>query len=255
MTAATPFSLVFIEALIARCLSAVAWTERTAPDGGPCIALTVADDPQQSAGYVRFWEGPADSPLDRMVQMRLQAGPVETQLLFLFGRPETVMPHFHAQAVQFPPAGCVYNADLLPRVDPVDHPEWFERVFGALRRPYRKATSDRENSCAQAPANPMLALYMSPWGIASGQTDREELEKVRPSIDAYLDHYLGLAAESGWDVADTGAQVARDSRHLAQFFSDELDPRAWNGVYRIVGEDTGRRVKQLLQEPAAATAG
>ena len=61
----------------------------------------------------------------------------------------------------------------------------------------------------------MLALYMSPWGIASGQTDREELEKVRPSIDAYLDHYLALAAESGWDVADARAQSEAWEKHKA----------------------------------------
>lgn len=253
MSDEAPFSLVFIEGLIARCLAATDWSERQGDNDGPCLPLSYADDPSASAGYVRYWVAPATSPLDRMVHMRLQSGPVETQLLFLFGKPETTMPHFHAQAVQFPPAGCVYNADLLPRVDPIDNPAWFERVFGPLRRPYRKATSDTENSCAQAPANPMLAAYMSPWGIASGQTDQAELEKVQPSIDAYLDHYLVLASEGDWGVSEPDAQRARDARHLAQFFSDELDPRSWNGVYRIVGEDTGRRAKALMQVPVEKT--
>jgi hypothetical protein len=186
-----------------------------------------------------------------MIHLRLIAGPVETQLMFVFGRAETSMPHFHAQAVQFPPDGFVYNTDFLPRLDPIDHPEWFELVFGALRRPYRKATSDKQNSCAQAPANPALAVYMSPWGIASSQTNRDELERVSPCIVAYLDHYLTLTQGHDWSVANPAAQRARDARHLQQFFADELDPRAWNGVYRIVGEETGRAIKALMQNPSS----
>ena len=114
-----PFSLVFAEETVTRALTACAWSERGDADN-PHMQLHPADNPEASAGYVRFWEAPADSSLDRMLHMRLIAGPVETQLIFIFGRADTSMPHFHTQAVQFPPAGCVYNADLIPRVDPVD---------------------------------------------------------------------------------------------------------------------------------------
>lgn len=243
-----PFSLVFIEQLIDRFLAAGNWTEVSGDKGGPRMALTLAEDPSQSAGYVRYWAAAADSMLDRMVHMRLITGPVETQLLFVFGRSDASMPHIHAQAVQYPPDGCVYNVDVLPRLDPIDHPEWFEKVFTALRRPYRKATTDSDNTCAQAPANPMLALYMSPWGIASSQTTQAELERVQPSIDAYVEHYLELAGED-WSVAEPDLLRARDARHMERFFADELDPRAWNGVYRIIGEEPGKQVKQLLMQP------
>jgi hypothetical protein len=245
----TPFSLQFIEGLISQSLTACDWSEQHSADGGHYMSLQQADNPDVSAGYVRFWTAPSGAPLDRMIHLRLIAGPVETQLLFIFGRADNSMPHFHAQAVQFPPAGCVYNVDFIPRLDPVDHPDWFETVFGALRRPYRKATSDAQNSCAQAPANPALAVYMSPWGIASSQTDQAELERVTPSIVAYLEQYLALASQNIWSVADPAAQSARDSRHLVRFFADELDPRAWNGVYRIVGEEAGLAIKALMQNP------
>ena len=154
------------------------------------------------------------------------------------------------QAVQFPPAGFVYNVDFIPRLDPVDHPEWFDLVFGPLRRPYKKATSDADNSCAQAPANPALAVYMSPWGIASSQTDQAELERVTPCIVAYLEQYIALASQDSWSVTDPAAQSERDRRHLERFFADDLDPRAWNGVYRIVGDEAGLAIKALMQTPA-----
>jgi hypothetical protein len=242
-----PYSLEFISELLDKTLTATQLVERQGVDSDHYMSLWLADNPEQSAGYLRLWTGQPDSPLDRMIHMRLQAGPVETQLMFVFGRAGTSMPHLHAQVVQFPPDGYVYNIDLLPRLDPIDHPEWFQRVFGALRRPYKQAISDTANSCAQAPANPGLAIYMSPWGIGSGRTNREELDRVAPSIHAYLDHYLALAGEADWEVANPEAQVERDSRHLQQFFADELDPRAWNGVYRIVGEESGRAIKALFQ--------
>ncbi len=244
------FSYVFIQELIDKALQATDWEEQLAEGQDSFLPMTNAEEPGQSAGYVRFWHAPEASPLDRMVHMRLLAGPAETQLLFIFGKANTTMPHFHAQAVQFPPDGCVYNADLIPRVDPIDDPEWFQTVFSPLRRHYRKAVSDRENSCAQAPANPALAVYMSPWGIASSQTTEAELNRVRPSIDAYLDHYLELATTANWDSDNPEGMRERDGHHLALFFSDELDPRAWNGVYRIVGEETGRKAKELMLKPA-----
>ncbi len=215
----------------------------------PHLALSQADDPQVDAGYLRLWRGTETSPLDRMVYLHLIAGPVTTQLLFVFGRADNTMPHLHAQVVSFPPNGLVYNVDLLPRLDPLDDFEWFQRVFTPLRRPYRKATKNSENSCAQAPANPALAVLMSPWGIASQRTDAQEFERVVPQLRDYVEHYFKLAGDGGWEAEDARAQRDRDAKHLQLFFSDDLDPRAWAGVYRVVGEPIGKQIKGLMVTP------
>jgi hypothetical protein len=244
----TPFSCTYANGWINRILEIGEWSELLCTDGSYYQVLSNAET-GVDAGYVRLWRAPAESSLNRMIHMRLIAGPVETHLLFVFGEPTSSLPHLHAQVVQFPPDGCVYNIDLLPRLDPVDHPEWFTRVMNPLRRAYRKATGDSNNSCAQAPANPALAVYMSPWGIASGRADFDELQRVTPSIDEYLEHYCRLAGEDNWDVADQQAMRDRDQRHLELFFADELDPRAWNGVYRIIGEKSGHAVKRAFMTP------
>lgn len=244
-----PYSLAFIDSVIDAVLTGDHFDEAEGPDGGPYLPLTNTDAPDTSAGFVRLWRGRDSSVLDRMVHMRLIAGPVETQLLFVMGLAQSSMPHLHVQVVQFPPDGCVYNADLMPRLDPVDHPEWFTRVYSGLRRPYRQATSDRSNSCAQAPANPALAVYMSPWGIASGRSDKEELDRVEPQLREYVSHYMALAKQTDWAVASEQETRERDKRHLQLFFADELDPRAWHGVYKVVGEARGRMVKRLLRTP------
>jgi hypothetical protein len=249
-----PFSLTFIEGLLELLQPDALWDEVEAPDGGPYLPLVTAATEPTPAGSVRLWRGRAGTPLDRMVHMRLIAGPVETQLLFAFGLPDSTFPHLHAQVVQFPPDGCVYNMDFLPRLDAVEHPEWFARVFTELRRPYRQATHSGEYSCAQAPANPALAIYMSPWGIASGRTNVAELHAVAPQIQAYATHYAQLARQDGWDSAAPAALAARDQRHLELFFADELDPRAWNGVYKIIGEARGRLIKGLFKTPLRSPA-
>lgn len=248
MTKAT-YGRVFIDGLIETLLADGLWAEVEAPDGGAFLPLTLADDPTVSAGSVRLWRGRDDSPLDRMVHMCLLAGPVETHLLFAFGRADSSMPHLHAQVVQFPPDGCVYNVDFLPRLDAVEYPDWYTRVFSNLRRPYRLATSDTQYTCAHAPANPALAIYMSPWGIASGRTVASELEAVTPHIEAYVAHYCALAREHDWAQPDGLDLAARDDRHLRLFFADELDPRAWNGVYKVIGESRGSMIKALLRNP------
>jgi len=242
-----PFSLTFIQSLIDRCLATGVFEELNGPDG-PYRSLVQADDDQTPAGYLRLWSARQDKRLDRMIHLRLQSSPVDTQLFFIFGRADTPMPHFHAQAVQFSADGCVYNADLIPRLDPVEHPDYFIDVFGPLSKPYWRAINDTANVCSRAPANPAIAVYLSPWSIGTGSpTNREELERVTPQIDAYLDHYLELAKTLEPIAGLADDLVARDKSHLDSFFADKLDPRAWKGVYRLVGETTGKEIKQIFK--------
>ena len=88
------FGAAFVHGLIARCLSRVEFVERTDDAGGPHLPLSNIEDPAADAGYLRLWSADDDSHLDRMVHFRLRSDPVDTQLFFLFGRADTVMPHF-----------------------------------------------------------------------------------------------------------------------------------------------------------------
>jgi hypothetical protein len=242
------FGAAFIEDLRARAAATIDFAERCGDDGGPHLALVRADDPDRSAGFVRLWAAGGHDLVDRMIHVRLQADSVDTQLWFLFGRSATAMPHFHAQVVQFAPDACVFNADFLPRLDPVDHPDYYKQAFHPLSKPYWRAVNDRDNVCALAPANPAIAAFLSPWSIGVGRpTDRAELDRVGPQIHAFLEHYLHLAAELDYPAGDPEQMRARDRRHLDSFFSDHLDPRAWKGVYGIVGEERGRQIKQRLK--------
>ena len=226
----------------------MAFTERTGDTGGPRMTLTNAHDAEIPAGFLRLWIAADDSHIDRMIHFRLQSDPVDTQLFFLFGRSDSVMPHFHAQVVQFSADACVFNADWLPRLDPIEHPDYYTTVFNPLNKAYWKAINDRNNLCALAPANPAIAVFLSPWSIGVGRpTDKAELDRVAPNILEFLDHGLKLAHELQFPPPDREYLRQRDQKHLDCFFADTLDPRAWKGVYHVIGEEAGQRAKQIFK--------
>lgn len=244
------FAEAFVAGLASRCLAAEAWQEAHGADAGPRMAFRSGDHDNAGAGYLRLWRPADGSAWDRMIHARLAADSVDTNLFFLFARADSIVPHFHGQVVQFGGEQCVYNADLLPRLDPVDHPGYFRAVFEPLNRPYWEATQRPENAAASAPGNPAIAAYLSPWSIGAGRpAQRDELLRVTPQIHAYLDHCLALATTLDYPPPDAELLVARDQRHLECFFDERLDRRAWKGVYRILGEDQGRAMREVLKTP------
>lgn len=214
------------------------------------MRLRAADVPHADAGFVRLWSAGPDSLADRMLHFRLCAGPVDTQLFFLFGRAHSVMPHFHAQVVQFSAEACVFNADFLPRLDPVDYPDYFRQVFTPLNMPYWKAINDYRNVCSHAPGNPAIATYLSHWSIGTSRpATASELTKVTPSIHDYLAHWLDLAKTLHFDAPDAEVLRRRDAKHLDCFLDESLDPRAWKGVYTVVGKEIGQQIRKAISEP------
>jgi hypothetical protein len=245
------FSLPWAEARRERVLAALPFTEATGPGGSaPLLPLAAAADPATPAGWVRRYDGQGAHQGDRIVHFRLASAAVDTELLFFFGRAATAMPHLHLQVVQFGADACVFNADWLPRLDPVDYPDYQRHVLEPMNTPYWKAINDRSRACSHAPANPAIAAYLSPWSIgASRPAPQAELTAVTPSIDAYLDHWVALAAAPPFAGPDETALRTRDARHLACFLDERLDPRAWRGVYAAVGETAGHAIRRLIQQP------
>jgi hypothetical protein len=239
------FGFAFIDDLVHRCEARLDLKE--VGEDGPRLRLHDPDDPDQDRGFLRLWAG--RSPVDRMVHVRLAGEPADTQLFFLFGRPDTVQPHFHGQVVQFGEDACIYNADLIPRLDAIEHPAYFDAVFGPITKAYWRATQKPEHACASAPGNPAIATYLSPWSIGAARpATRAELEEVGPQIHAYLDHWLDLVDTLDYAGPSGAALAARDKMHLDGFFSERLDPRAWKGVYRLVGRDQGAEIRRILMQ-------
>mgnify|MGYP003688246995 CR=1 FL=1 len=125
--------------------------------------------------------------------------------------------------------------------------EYITKDFEDLTKPYLKATSKPENSCSKALMNPAIAAYLSPWGIVSHRTDTAELTRLQPLLESYLTHYLYLSDSLSYSHASAEELQMRSRKHLERFFDDDLDPRAWRGVYNVIGEDAGVKIKTILK--------
>lgn len=242
------FSLPWAERHRDRVLAALPFTEVTGPGGGPLHPLRHVTE-GVDAGFVRRFEGDGSHQGDRIIHFRLVGGAVDTELLFFFGRPDSPLPHLHLQVVQFAADACIFNADWLPRLDPVDYPDYQRLVLEPMNVPYWKAVNDRTRNCSHAPANPAIAAYLSPWSIGvSRPAPRAELDAVAPSIDAFVDHWVRLATTLRFEGPAADVLRRRDAKHLACFLDERLDPRAWRGVYNAIGEPAGHEVRRCIQQ-------
>lgn len=132
---------------------------------------------------------------------------------------------------------------------PGQHPLETWRTAWCTNKPYWRAVNDYANVCSHAPGNPGIAAYLSPWSIGTSRpATRTELDRIAPSIHAYLDHWLALAEGFRFPGPEGARLRERDARHLACFFDESLDPRAWKGVYAAIGEVMGCQVRALLQK-------
>ena len=121
-------------------------------------------------------------------------------------------------------------------------------VFSPITKDYWKAINNRDNLCALAPANPAIAAFLSPWSIGVGRpTTKDELDRVDPQITAFHEHCLNLAHDLRYKGPAGQQMVERDRKHLDCFFDDALDPRAWKGVYGVIGESLGQKAKQIFK--------
>ena len=69
-----------------------------------------------------------------------------------------------------------------------------------------------------------------------------------PNIVAFLEHCLDLAKDTELSGRPMPVLLTeRDRKHLDSFFDDALDPRAWNGVYKVIGEDVGHHIKEIFK--------
>lgn len=247
------FALDSIRALTARAESKVALRRLHGPDGGPYLTLHSPQDPTQKAGWVDVLAGDDSHAVDRVIHIWL-GGPgsrVDTNLFWLFGKSDSALPHYHAQAVHMPGDLFVYNFDLMPRVDLAVNERYWKQVFGPLEETHSKLMRDPTRAATRLPIPPTTAIHMSPWGIAAMRAPASELEAILPVWTMYLDRCLDLAQQTLDTDADAATLLRRDRALVAAHTSDEIDPRGWAGVTRAVGPEATERIKTLMRGPLA----
>lgn len=213
-------------------------------------ALTSASFPGP-AGSVRCFTG--DGPVASVVHISLVVPPIglDSHMVFAFGAADDPLPHFTLDAVRTGDS-YAFHLDLVQRADLAAHGDYTDHVYGPLTAPFEK-TADIAG-IAPAHIGPRQRALMSPWMLAH-RADDAAFAGIGPIADAYLDHWLALAADfpaaAADDVEHTGL-ADRDHRMRELLFSPEIDA-VWAQVERLVGPAVtdGLRALLITGSPAA----
>ncbi|TXS42292.1 hypothetical protein [Streptomyces sp. OR43] len=213
-------------------------------------ALTSAAFPGP-AGSVRCFTG--DGPVASVVHISLVVPPIglDSHMVFAFGAADDPLPHFTLDAVRTGDS-YAFHLDLVQRADLAAHGDYTDHVYGPLTAPFEK-TADIAG-ISPAHIGPRQRALMSPWMLAH-RADDAAFAGIGPIADAYLDHWLALAADfpaaAADDVEHTGL-ADRDHRMRELLFSPEIDA-VWAQVERLVGPAVtdGLRALLITGSPAA----
>ncbi|MBB2914330.1 hypothetical protein FHS43_005642 [Streptosporangium becharense] len=174
------------------------------------------------------------------VSLAVPAIGLDSHMIFVFTRPESAVPHFTLDAV----ASAGYHAmhlDLIPRVELATHLAYLDAVHLPLT-PLLEAAWEIDG-VSPAAVGPRQRAMMSPWMLVCRATE-DAFDKLGPTVDAYLDHWLTLLDRGVPATADTDL-AARDAVNRANLFSPDVDP-VWHRITGLLGAGQTDRIRREL---------
>lgn len=204
------------------------------------------DSPMGPVGACRTFRG--HEAIDKIVTVSLVAPAIgiDSHMLFAFGRGDSAVPHFTLDSVH---AGgtFAFHLDLIPRVDLGSQLAYMDFVYGPLTEVH--AAGRRRDGLTAAQLSPRQLALMSPWMLAHRASEAAFAE-LGSLVTPYLDRWFELV--SGGVPAEVvrvsaAALRTRDQGNRDALFDPAVDP-VWNNVERLIGADTGARIRALLRE-------
>jgi hypothetical protein len=207
---------------------------QASPEG---FALHLADG--TPIGSVEVWRS------DRVriaVEVRL-ADPVR-------GLAASMLHAFSPRASQSPHLVCdmallghklAVGADLVPRADPADTPDWATQAWGPLL-PVHDLYLATPGVSTTSDVSARLRWLCSPWLLTTAQ-GFENTDAAERMLEAVVDRFAELSGQT-WATAD-GRGADRDRRYLQALFAEQTDP-VWEVMSELIGEPTRDRLVSLM---------
>jgi len=216
--------------------------------GSPYMSLSSAMSPDP-VGSVRIFSG---DKVHKMVYIGLvvpQIG-LDSHMIFAFTKPESHIPHFTLDSVMAGPH-FAFHLDMIPRADLGANLGYMNAVFDNLTHIFDEAKKIEGLTAAQL--GPKQYALMSPWMLAY-RASESAFEQIQTPVNGYLDHWFGLV-ENGIpaDAVPTSDFATRDKLNREAIFDPEVD-KVWAQVERLVGEETGAKMREILKNQEVETA-
>ncbi|MEZ4382651.1 MAG: hypothetical protein R3A79_15040 [Nannocystaceae bacterium] len=202
--------------------------------------------PGQPAALLRGWGG---GPLDRLVVVEADAPGIglEFAMVAAFAPSTGALPHLLVEVVASP-GGLTLFVDLCQRVDVGGELGWIDAAWTPLTAAHVAAFE--AEGVAPAALNHRLRALLGPWTIAARCDEAALRGALGRSVDAYVEHWLGLV-ERGLPAAitadlDPAALAARDRRYRAALFSADVDP-IWRRLEGLFGAEGAGALQSRLR--------
>lgn len=218
--------------------------ERLGADGGPLLTLTSPMTPDP-VGKMRAWSGGKGVAKAVYCGLVVPAIGLDSHMVFAFSDADSLIPHFTLDSV-FAGGTFAFHLDLIPRLELATHLAYIDEVYTPLT-PVFEDVQSREGLSA-ASIGPRQKAMMSPWMCVNRATD-EAFAGMGPTVEAYLEHWLGLLDNGLSDevvrsAGDTDVP-SRDLKNRANLFSPDVD-EVWNQITQLIGDQAEQIRLQLV---------
>lgn len=178
----------------------------------------------------------------RVVDVSIAAGPVLLNTVVALTGPTTSLPHFSFE-MAVNPDGSFLSLDLIPRVDPVGHPDYVARVYEPLEPARWDATSDP--GIGSARARGIHQMLLSPWLLAVSVT-AGGVAAADAVVSAYFDHWSGLLRTGEPDPdSDPGELAERDRLSRPVLYSNRATAN-WDRLDALLASGEGALLRRLF---------
>jgi hypothetical protein len=212
--------------------------------GSPYLSLTSPMSPAP-VGALRLFGG---DKVGKMVYIGLVVPPIglDSHMIFAFTPPASHIPHFTLDSVMAGPH-FAFHLDLIPRADLGANLPYLNAVYDALTPIFEEAKQIEGLTPAQL--GPKQYALMSPWMLAY-RANESAFAQIQTPVAGYLNHWFALVEEGLPETAvPPGDMALRDQLNRAAIFNPEVD-KVWAQVERLLGAETGARLRQILREQA-----
>jgi hypothetical protein len=219
-------------------------TEITA-DGNAILPLKLKRMPAVEAGWVRLWEAPAESHIDRLFHLYIGGPGNDMNLMYAMTKVDSPVPHFLMHYNLNPPGLWSYHIDLAPKVDGVMYPDYWRQAY----TPLSAITEKKEFKTIRTPrVQADRKQYLSTWGFYGKEVEQAEYELIRDKVmPAYLQQFLDLCDNFAFDQVDGTYLRQRGSQIMDMLLAREMDIRGWGRFDALFGEELTDQVRELCR--------
>jgi hypothetical protein len=214
-------------------------------DDGPAMVLKLRRPPFIEAGWVRLWQAPSDSPLDRLFHLYIGGPGNDMNLMYVMTKINSAVPHFLMHYNLNPPSIWSYHIDLAPKVDGVMYPDYWRQAYTPLSavtesKPVKTILTPRVQADRKQ--------YLSTWGLYGKEVGFAEYKMMRDQVmPVYVEHFLGL--HDNFEFAQVNEPYLRERGAQLQnmLLAREMDVRGWGRFDAFFGQDVTDEVRELCR--------